>query len=119
MLFQKRESIDNIMWTCIILHNMILTADGRDQMWEHGMKWDSVDGLHDLEDDEWAAEKHNILNVRALRKLTDYSAMGRRHFDDTSNEEERDSDFFLLRVSLINHYHFMHKHHHDRLMWLN
>jgi hypothetical protein len=120
IVFQKREYIDNIMFTCIILHNMILTSDGRDQLWEDGVKWDGVDGEHDVADEEWVKEKLKILKKRALRKLTDYSAIGRRNLIDLSEDAEaKDEEFFTLRVCLINHYYFMYKNHHHKLKWLN
>ncbi len=87
---------------------MIATADGRDHLQEEGIKWDGIDGDHDLEDEEWNANKMSVLRKRVLRKLTDYSAIGRRHliYQGNGEEIEIDSDFFSLSVSLINYYYY-------------
>ena len=80
ILFQKMDSITYMMWTCIILHNMIMTHDGRDNLWESDVQWNGVDGEHDIHDDEWNMNKMKIIRIRALNKLTDYSRIGRRNY---------------------------------------
>ena len=91
ILFQQMDRITYMMWTCVIIHNMILSHDGRDNLWESD-DWDGVDGEHDMNDDEWSMNKMKIIKIRALNKLTDYSRIGRRHYiareDLQDNEDE-------------------------------
>jgi hypothetical protein len=117
VLFHKQTDIDFMFWTCAILHNMILTFDGRDHLWEQDINWEE-EGQHDLEDDEWNLEKSNIIIRRALRKLTDYGLIGRRHFIHPV-EEIADPQFYQLRNKLIDHYYYKFQNRREELEWLN
>ena len=90
--------------TCVMLHNMILTADGRDNLWERDVDWAGGDGDHNTEDDDWNFSETNkrILFRRAMRKLTDYSAVGRRFYVNPSEARGEDSEntFYDLRRKL-------------------
>ena len=50
ILLQKKDQVDNVVFTCVILHNMVHCFDGRDE-WESGIEWGHADGNFD-EDDE-------------------------------------------------------------------
>eukprot|EP01035_Chromulina_nebulosa_P031103 gene31103-41435_t len=116
-LFHKQADIDNMFWTCVIFHNIILTFDGRDHLWEQDIDW-NVEGQHDLEDDEWNLEKLNVIQRRALHKLTDYGLVGRRHFI-TPVPEESEPEFYQLRNKLIAHYYYKWTHCRNEIEWLN
>jgi hypothetical protein len=48
-----KETIDDMFFTCVGLHNMLHLWDGRGE-WEKGMSWEGVDGDHeDEEDPHW------------------------------------------------------------------
>ena len=55
--FHSIEDIQNIMFCCCILHNLILSADGIDTAWESDVAWDTLepDEELDVEDDLPAA----------------------------------------------------------------
>jgi len=46
MAYHKREYIDNIFFTCCILHNMLHTFDGMD-VFEENVDWTGSAGHHD------------------------------------------------------------------------
>lgn len=46
VMYRKQERIDNMFFTCVILHNMLHIYDGLGEL-EKGVKWNGVDGLHD------------------------------------------------------------------------
>lgn len=50
--YQDKKSIDNMFFTCCILHNMLLTNDGYDKKWEDDVNWAGQDGEHHPEDIE-------------------------------------------------------------------
>ena len=51
VLSRKEETVDNIMTTCCILHNMILTFDRKDiTAWESNVDWESLDPNPEEED---------------------------------------------------------------------
>jgi hypothetical protein len=118
ILFHKQKNIDNMFFTCVILHNMILEFDGRDKLWEEDVDWNGVDGDHFIEED-WPSPSVGriVLHRRAFNKLnkrTDYSTIGRRTRGDT---DDIDPKFVLLRKNLINHYYYVFK---NKLVeWLN
>lgn len=117
IFFQKQTDIDNMMWTCIILHNMILTHDGRDALWEEDIHWVGVDGEHD-DDTEWPLlKKIEVITRRAMHKLTDYSCVGRRFYIDPS-DEEAESSFYNLRKKLVIHYYYLYTYEKQQLEWL-
>lgn len=44
--YNNKKDIDNVFFTCCILHNMLHTFDGMDQL-EAGMKWTASAGMHE------------------------------------------------------------------------
>lgn len=42
MLLQTRRATDQVLFTCCILHNLILGADGLDARWEQHVEWDTL-----------------------------------------------------------------------------
>ena len=123
ILLHNKETVDYMFTTCVMLHNMILTADGRDNLWERDVDWAGGDGDHYTEDDDWNFSETNkrILFRRAMRKLTDYSAVGRRFYVNPSEAREEDSEntFYDLRRKLVNHYYYLSNYEPSKIEWLN
>ena len=123
VMLQSKVTVDYMFTTCIMLHNMILTADGRDTLWEKDVNWAGDDGEHDTEDCEWNFSEANkrILFRRAMRKLTDYSAIGRRFCfnPSASHEDESENAFYSLRRKLVNHYYYLATYEPKKIEWLN
>jgi Plant transposon protein len=42
MPLQSQRAIDQVVFTCCILHNLILEADGLDIRWERQAEWDKL-----------------------------------------------------------------------------
>lgn len=49
ILFQDKDDIDNMFFTCCILHNMLHAFDGLDEL-EPAVNWGGKEGLHDVWD---------------------------------------------------------------------
>jgi hypothetical protein len=95
MLFQSKAKIDNIVFTCAILHNMLIDFD----------EWSVADDEYDIFTDvETGAQRQNmdprIENLR--RGPVDRSYAG--GIDIHENEVEYETEWFALRQSLIEHY---------------
>jgi hypothetical protein len=50
LLLQSKEEIDNVFWTCCILHNRILRKSNEFYLWEKGIDWAGEYGCHDIAD---------------------------------------------------------------------
>jgi Plant transposon protein len=50
--FHKLEDIENIMYCCCILHNLVISADGIDTAWEDDVAWDTLHPDADLDGDD-------------------------------------------------------------------
>lgn len=50
-LLQKKDQVDNVVFTSAILHNMVHCFDGRDE-WESGIEWGHSDGNFDENDED-------------------------------------------------------------------
>ncbi|CAM9144822.1 unnamed protein product, partial [Sphacelaria rigidula] len=46
ILLREKERVDNAMFTACMLHNMLHTMDGLDNL-DTGVSWSGVDGQHD------------------------------------------------------------------------
>jgi hypothetical protein len=92
--YRSKESIDDVFYTCCILHNIIHAFDGRDE-WEVDVDWGGVDGRLDasLCDDADA----NYAAAAAARLRAASAAV-------TGTEEEVESSFYSLRKHLVRHY---------------
>ena len=47
--YHDSNKIDNVVFSCAILHNMLLRWDGLDE-WERGVDYERQDGLHEVDD---------------------------------------------------------------------
>ena len=62
--FHKTDDIQNTMFCCCILHNLILSADGIDTAWEDDVAWDTLKPDAELDDcDEDIVEAPIIAEV--------------------------------------------------------
>ena len=50
--FHTLTDIENIMFCCCILHNLLISADGIDSAWEDDVAWDTLDPDSDLDGDD-------------------------------------------------------------------
>jgi hypothetical protein len=110
ILIHNQDDIDNMFFTCCILHNMFLVHDERDQLWHADVNWAGRDGDHDLEDEEdWTHRGYEVICGRALRKLDDFSRMGHRvvpyqhltHEDEKVRDPDEEEAYYLLRTKLV------------------
>lgn len=98
ILHRKQEDVDNILFTCCTLHNMLHLCDGLDVL-EANTNWGGSAGCHD-------PKYHN--------PLTDYSSVGSR---DKCDEVEVDTEHSVLKSKLVNHFAYRHKV--DDIVWLS
>jgi hypothetical protein len=71
--YHSKEAIDNMFFTCCILHNMLLSHDGLDSRWENGVNWAGQDGEHDKEDIH--IFRRHLSRVRNVVPNTDFSSL--------------------------------------------
>jgi hypothetical protein len=135
------ETIDNVMHTCCILHNMLLHHDGRDEAWEHGVMdaFAAEEGYHEV--DDMVAVFARIRRLTGLREdpafqqlrfdgALDLTVMGCRQLarvaaapagggddddDDENDDEETQRGHFDLRAKLITH--FTQQHAGNNIRW--
>jgi Plant transposon protein len=50
--FHTIEDLQNVMFCCCILHNLLLSADDLDTAWEYDVAWDALDPDADLDGEE-------------------------------------------------------------------
>ncbi len=97
----SKQVIDAVVWTCVILHNMLLTNDGMRLAWERDVAWDGVDGLHGEDDTEDLPAASSLRAAgRVLAPDTDFSRVGLPGVDDV----EVDQQHFVLRDRLVEHF---------------
>jgi hypothetical protein len=113
--FHNAEAIDNMFYTCCILHNMILASDGLDRRWEGNAHWLAEDGTH---------EANHVFNkfrrrVRSTIKVnadTDFARVGTDAFRadvvpvHMRGVEEIDSEHKVLKKQLIEHFRYVSSH---------
>ena len=98
IFYQSKSVIDNMFFTCCILHNILLNVDGYDARWEEKFNWEGQAGHH-------AEEEHNKKHWRRAQALvgsTDYSLIGinavnQRYQMFHDGEEEVQNSHFVLR----------------------
>ena len=91
MLIHKKARIDNMVFTCAVLHNMLLVHD----------EWDDEDDDYDIAAD--IPENNMDRRIINLRQgPVDHSYVGGGNIADHDIEVE--SDWSTLRTDLIDHY---------------
>ena len=76
MLFHKQRSVDNVIQTCVTLHNMLHDFDSMSE-WKCGLEWGGVYGHFDDQGRHWGLP---TVDGKAVRPGDDYSRMGKLHF---------------------------------------
>jgi len=76
MLFHKQSSVNNVIQTCVILHNMLHDLDCRSE-WKCGLQWGGAHGHFDDQGRHWGLP---TVDGEQVRPGDDYSRMGRLHF---------------------------------------
>lgn len=111
ILLQSQDKIDTIFFTCCILHNLILEADGLDRRWEQSVEWDRLnpqsnnsDTGYD-EEDSARAQSISLQELRILERVEQYrSATESEDFNGNEVVEEVDENFEPKRKLLIDHF---------------
>ena len=117
ILYQSKDDIDNMFFTCCIIHNMLLSYDHLDDRWEKNANWSGQGGLHD-EDDLNIFHRHLI----RVRGNSDYADAGinrlneRGNLDYLDGEEEVENTHSSLKTKLIKH--FVYQYHSGNVQWL-
>ena len=88
--YRAKEDIDNIMFTCCVLHNILLDHDAQE--------WTIVD---DLEEVRLPAARYS---VAGHSNVMDFSFMSGPDNDIREDACEAESTWMTLRTSLITHY---------------
>lgn len=100
ILYRRQEDIDNMFFTCCILHNMLHSFDGLGEL-EENANWAGLDGLHDPE---------------VADPSTDHSSVGRR--SRRGNEEvEVEAAHKDLKNKLVAHFAYRRKR--NDITWLS
>lgn len=100
ILYRKREYIDNVFFTCCILHNMLHAYDGLDIL-EANVDWAGADGRHN----PW--ERHPQEDASAQSPLTGAG---------TAERVEKEAGHTQLKNKLVTHYTYRAKN--KELCWL-
>lgn len=85
ILIHKKQHVDNLVMTCVTLHNILHEWDGLDN-WESGVEWGAVDGLFEAPDDDDINWLVPTVNGVAVPPDADYSRIGKLTFDDATQE---------------------------------
>ena len=121
--FRDKDQVDNVFWTCAILHNMIRRLDFH-TLWEEGVDWRGADGDHEVpvgEEDDPDPELRDLLGitadacvrrrrtqalVRYRAKTADFTYMGAG-----GGHVQRDQSWAPFRACLVEHFATMHARH--------
>jgi hypothetical protein len=111
ILLQSQEKVDTIFFTCCILHNLILEADGLDKRWEENVEWDRLNPQPSNSDtgfdEEDGPRVHSIglRELHILERVDRYrSATDNEDFNGNEVVEEIDEHFESKRKLLIDHF---------------
>ena len=113
-MLQDQHSIDNVFFTCCILHNMILEDDGLDCRWEKDVDWDAIspqptnsDEGFDEDDAPVISNQEMLINRRVSDWITPRDITVEEEIALGNDfEEEWDNDFDAKRKLLIDHFIF-------------
>ena len=90
IMYQKREDIDNVFFTCCILHNMLHAYDGLDVL-EANVDWAGVDGRHNPWERDPMEDASNL-----------------RFFEAPKEKVEFEVDHEKLKRNLVTHLSLIH-----------
>ena len=66
IVLQKQDSIDNVFFTCCILHNLILEFDGLDSRWETDVDWETMNPQPDNSDEGF--DEEDVVSVQSVQQ---------------------------------------------------
>jgi hypothetical protein len=105
--WHHKNDIDNAVFSCVTLHNMLHEFDGYDERWEN-----ELDNLHTDKEEQAMLDRIRRRVVRACENTEDYSSVGRL-FNNYNNiryagslddvEVELSDKFEELRGKLVKH----------------
>lgn len=107
---QSRAVIDNVFYTCSILHNMLMEYDGLHKEWCAGVQYDGLDGYHDTEDMRrifgrlHVNKKTDLSRVGHIRNSSANAACNNADEDAEPDDTEYDASFEFLNSALIEHF---------------
>jgi len=112
--FHKEHEIDNVVFSCAIIHNMVLVYDGRDMRWADDNNYVGQEGLHG--DADISPEDIDILSPQRVRTRDATTghlvARSVRPTDDFSlppsalPDLEAEDAHYILRNKLVEHLHY-------------
>jgi hypothetical protein len=110
ILLQTQEKIDTVFFTCAILHNLILEADGMDRRWEQTVEWDRLnpqpnnsDSGYD-EDESASPHSVSLQEQRILERVAQYEPAIETEYEGNDVVEEVDINYEEKRKMLIKHF---------------
>lgn len=110
ILLQSQDKVDTVFFTCCILHNLILQADGLDCRWEENVEWDRLNPQPGNSDDGFDEEE--LVRVqsigqqeqRILSRVNEYVDIFDEDIGGNDVVEEVDEKFEEKRGMLIRHF---------------
>ena len=98
---QSQQELDNVFFTCCILHNILIEYNGYDSQWEDNIDWQNTHP-----DDEFDEEYDifQLQNERAQERFVNESVDVNNLTIQDAMEVEVEPDFHSLRSKLITHF---------------
>lgn len=105
--WQSKNDIDNAVFSCVILHNMLHDFDGYDERWEN-----EICNNHNDKEEQVVLDRIRRRVVKATENNIDYSTIGRlfNNINSIGNASlldeaavEHSAKFDLLRRNLVSH----------------
>ena len=112
----SESDIDALFITCHVLHNMLLTFDGRDVSYENPATWTRADGTDDVEDDEPSSNQGNKVQRRAEASVDKTYVWSGPQDAGITDEDPVDVNFTSLREALVQHFDYHCEH--NEIVWL-
>ena len=110
ILLQTQDKVDTAFFTCCILHNLILEADGMDKRWEENVEWDRLnpqpsnsDNGYD-DEDLTRPQSISLQEARILERVEQYRSAVEEEYEGNEVVEEVDDNFEEKRKMLIKHF---------------
>ena len=66
IVLQDQNSIDNVFFTCCILHNMILECDGLDCRWEKEVDWETLNPQPTTYDEGFDEDTETVISNQQI-----------------------------------------------------